>query len=237
MVGRNTTNKNAPSYLFDASQEQYLTPPLQPLPNTSPTPTRVNVGEMSTPLGNLSERMTSALDQTQVDALIKRYLDNGQFKTAMFWADKRLVLSRKKDRPLSLVDVAEFIKKGFNFPTEPVVPFMAYLYKTKSFLPSEEESRILDKMSSDLKLEAALLILLGKTYLMTQNRQSARLCLQSALKKDCCAVEAMEIIHKYDLLPKRNFDEIIDRFPYGECGIPNALVHFPIMDGRKEIKN
>ncbi|VDM38787.1 unnamed protein product [Toxocara canis] len=247
---------------------------------------RTTTEDFTTPLSSFDERIASVVDLGQLNTLIKRYLSSGQFKTALFWADKRLALSHKKGRPLSLVDMAEFINvlatvgdytrliaysqkhelalkhiyfayfyvnalfkkkyfleilklklaslKGFSDPTEPVAPFMAYLYKMKAFLPNEEEARILDKMSNELKLESGLLLLLGKTYLISQNRHAARLCLQSAVRKDPCAIEAMEIIHKYNLIPKRNFEELVDWFPSLDCGVPNALVHFSIMDGRKK---
>uniref|UniRef100_A0A915APB9 Cell division cycle protein 16 n=1 Tax=Parascaris univalens TaxID=6257 RepID=A0A915APB9_PARUN len=283
MVGR-TPGKRAPSVL-DVTK-QLITPPLQPLPSTSPTPTHAMADECTTRLCGFNDRIASTVNLEQVDVIIRRYLSSGQYKTALFWADKRLALAGKKKRPPSLVDVAEFIKvlsavgdytrliaysqkhelalkhvffayfyvnalfqkkyffeilklklatlKGFNDPTESAAPCMAYIHKMKSFLPNEEENRALDKISSELKLDAALLLLLGKTYLISQNRHAARLCLQSAVRRDPCAVEAMDVIHKYNLIPKRNFYELIERFPSLDCGIPNALLHFSIMDGRKD---
>ncbi|KHN82823.1 Cell division cycle protein 16 -like protein [Toxocara canis] len=283
MVGRTPSKRT--SNVIDVSKH-LIKQPLPSLPSTSLSPMRTTTEDFTTPLSSFDERIASVVDLGQLNTLIKRYLSSGQFKTALFWADKRLALSHKKGRPLSLVDMAEFINvlatvgdytrliaysqkhelalkhiyfayfyvnalfkkkyfleilklklaslKGFSDPTEPVAPFMAYLYKMKAFLPNEEEARILDKMSNELKLESGLLLLLGKTYLISQNRHAARLCLQSAVRKDPCAIEAMEIIHKYNLIPKRNFEELVDWFPSLDCGVPNALVHFSIMDGRKK---
>lgn len=66
--------------------------------------------ECTTRLCNFNDRIATTVNLEQVDILIRRYLSNGQYKTALFWADKRLALSRRKKRPPSLVDVAEFIK-------------------------------------------------------------------------------------------------------------------------------
>ncbi|VDM08172.1 unnamed protein product [Wuchereria bancrofti] len=92
-----------------------------------------------------------------------------------------------------------------------IMPHMLQLSRPKSFLPSSEEMVALDKISEDLRVEAGLLLLLGKAYLMTQNRRAAFSCLQGAVYKDDSCIEAFELIQKYRLYSKQRFEELIER--------------------------
>lgn len=53
--------------------------------------------------------------------------------------------------------------------------------------------------------------MLGKAYLMTQNRRAAFSCLQGAVYKDDSCIEAFELIQKYRLYSKQRFEELIER--------------------------
>ncbi|EJD76296.1 CBR-EMB-27 protein [Loa loa] len=179
---------------------------------------------------------------SEIDSLIQRYLASTQYKTALFWADKRLALCRKNGSQPSFVDMARFIKvlaaagewtrlmaycdrhelimkhmffayfyDRYHDLVFSVMPHMVQLSKPKSFVPSSEEITALDKISEDLKIEAGLLLLLGKAYLMTQNRRAAFSCLQGAVYKDDSCIEAFELIQKYRLYSKQRFEELIKR--------------------------
>lgn len=50
---------------------------------------------------------------TEIDNLIRRYIDTCQFKLAILWADKRLALCRKGGRPPSFFDMAKYVKVFF----------------------------------------------------------------------------------------------------------------------------
>ncbi|MFH4979720.1 hypothetical protein AB6A40_006429, partial [Gnathostoma spinigerum] len=219
-------------------------------------------------------------DFTSVDRLIKRYISTAQYKTAVFWADKRLSMCRKDGRPPSYVDMAEFLnvltavgdwprilvyskrhdlplkhlvfayyyvnalfKKNMYLeiqklklgnliddPTMTVATYLSNIYKTKMFMPKKEEVEALDSISQTFKMEGALLLLLGKTYLILQNRLSAQKCLHRAVLKDPCLVEAMELIQKYNLLSKKGFEDLINRAPLKSCGVPDVLKHFELLD-------
>ncbi|VDK66443.1 unnamed protein product [Onchocerca ochengi] len=199
----------------------------------------------------------------EIDNLIQRYLANMQYKTALFWADKRLALCRKNGSQPSFIDMARFIKvlaaagewtrlmaycdrhelimKHMFFAyfyvnalyrkklfmeilklklgtgdrchdlVFSIMPHMVQLSKPKSFVPNSEEVAALDKMSEDLQIEAGLLLLLGKAYLITQNRRAAFSCLQGAVYKDDSCIEAFELIQKYRLYSKQRFEELIER--------------------------
>ncbi|VDK73505.1 unnamed protein product [Gongylonema pulchrum] len=66
------------------------------------------------PLESSTPRMSQSTDGTfevaEIEGLIRRYVTIGQYKTAMFWADKRLALCRKNNERASFVDMAEFVK-------------------------------------------------------------------------------------------------------------------------------
>lgn len=47
---------------------------------------------------------------------------------------------------------------------------------------------------------------------MTQNRHNAQLYLRSAFTKEPTAIEALDIIKKYNLIPKRQIDELIEKY-------------------------
>lgn len=49
-------------------------------------------------------------ESAEIDSLVQRYLASAQYKTALFWADKRLALCRKNGSQPSFVDMAEFVK-------------------------------------------------------------------------------------------------------------------------------
>ena len=63
------------------------------------------------------------------------------------------------------------------------------------------------------QLEVGLLMLLGKTYIANQNRRDAQFCLQAAVEKDPCTVEALELIQKHNLFKSREeFIALVDGY-------------------------
>lgn len=237
----------------------------------------------------VAQEALNAVDLTKVDAVIQRYLTTAQYKSAIFWADKRLALCRRDRQLPSFVDMAEFVKvlaaagectrliayierydltmkhivftyyyasslfrknlhsdilklkfsllNGFTDPASQASPqYISNLYKADALLPTREEMVVLDKLATDLKLEAGLLLVLGKTYLIMQNRRAAQLCLESAANKDFCCVEALHLIQKYNLLPKKHFEELTERSLITESGVPYALFHFRILQGKLDEK-
>ncbi|MCP9259431.1 Cell division cycle protein 16-like protein [Dirofilaria immitis] len=204
---------------------------------------------VSTPLNTSARIALTNCEFSEIDGLIQKYLTSAQYKTALFWADKRLALCRRNGSQPSFVDMARFIKvlaaagewtrlmaycdrhelimkhKFFAYfyvnalykkdrshdPMFSIMSHMVQLSKPKSFVPNSEEIAALDKMSEDLQIEAGLLLLLGKAYLMTQNRRAAFSCLQGAVYKDDSCIEAFELIQKYRLYSKQRFEELIER--------------------------
>ncbi|KAL4003184.1 Tetratricopeptide repeat family protein [Acanthocheilonema viteae] len=256
MVGRSTVKQRPAPAHESAVKDLVQTPTSLATSSTSALSTPVDTSRPLLPNdGNC--------DFSEIDNLIQRYLASTQYKTALFWADKRLALCRKNGSQPSLVDMARFIKvlaaagewtrlmaycdrhelimKHMFFAyfyvnalyrkklfidilklklgtgdkchdlVFSILPHMVQLSKPKSFAPSPEEIAALDKMSEDLQIEAGLLLLLGKAYLMTQNRRAAFSCLQGAVCKDDSCTEAFELIQKYRLYSKQRFEELIER--------------------------
>ncbi|VDK70239.1 unnamed protein product [Litomosoides sigmodontis] len=256
MVGRNAVKQRPTPARESAIKDLAQTPTSLPTSSTSALST---AAEISRPLLINDENY----EFSEIDSVIQRYLTSTQYKTALFWADKRLALCRKNGSQPTLVDMARFIKvlaaagewtrlmaycdrhelimKHIFFAyffvnalyrkklfidilklklgsgdrchdlVFSIVPHMVQLSKPKSFVPNSEEIVALDKMSEDLQIEAGLLLLLGKAYLMTQNRRAAFSCLQGAVYKDDSCIEAFELIQKYRLYSKQRFEELIER--------------------------
>ncbi|VDO27497.1 unnamed protein product [Onchocerca flexuosa] len=236
MVGRSAVKQRSTPARESSMKDLVQTP--SSLPTSS-------ISMLSAPL-DASSRAALTNDGNyefgEIDNLIQRYLANMQYKTALFWADKRLALCRKNGSQPSFIDMARFIKvlaaagewtrlmaycdrhelimKHMFFAyfydrchdlVFSIMPHMVQLSKPKSFVPNSEEIAALDKMSDDLQIEAGLLLLLGKAYLITQNRRAAFSCLQGAVYKDDSCIEAFELIQKYRLYSKQRFEELIER--------------------------
>ncbi|CAG9539119.1 unnamed protein product [Cercopithifilaria johnstoni] len=257
MVGRSTVKQRPTLPRESTIKDLVQTPTSLPTSSTS---------ALSTPVDTSSRALLTNngnCEFSEIDSLIQRYLASTQYKTALFWADKRLALCRRNGSQPLLVDMARFIRvlaaagewtrlmaycdrhelimKHIFFAyfyvnalyrkklfidilklklgtgdrchdlVFSIMPHMVQLSKPKSFIPSSEEIASLDKMSEDLKIEAGLLLLLGKAYLMTQNRRAAFSCLQGAVCKDDSCIEAFELIQKYRLYSKQRFEELIER--------------------------
>ncbi|VDK57863.1 unnamed protein product [Gongylonema pulchrum] len=69
------------------------------------------------------------------------------------------------------------------------------------------------KLNLNAVIEAGLLLVLGRTYLMCQNRRAATSCLQGAVARDESCIEAFELIQKYRLYPKQ-FEEFVEKYLY-----------------------
>uniref|UniRef100_A0A915PZK6 Uncharacterized protein n=1 Tax=Setaria digitata TaxID=48799 RepID=A0A915PZK6_9BILA len=257
MVGRNTAKQRS------TPAREPVTKGLSQTPKSLPTS---STSMLSTPADASSRGLVTIdgkFEFSEIDSLIQRYLTSTQYKTALFWADKRLALCRRNGTQPSFVDMAQFIKvlaaagewtrltaycdrhelilKHMFFAyfyvnalyrkklyldilklklgagdrchdlIFSIMPHMVQLSKPKTFVPSSEEVAALDKISEDLQIEAGLLLLLGKAYLMTQNRRAAFSCLQGAVYKDDSCIEAFELIQKYRLYSMQRFEELIER--------------------------
>uniref|UniRef100_A0A0R3RH95 TPR_REGION domain-containing protein n=1 Tax=Elaeophora elaphi TaxID=1147741 RepID=A0A0R3RH95_9BILA len=265
MVGRSTVKQRPTPARESTIKDLAQTPTSLPTSSTSAMSTSVDTSQALATNDGSSEF-------GEIDNLIQRYLASTQYKTALFWADKRLALCRRNGSQPSFVDMARFIKvlaaagewtrlmaycdrhelimKHMLFSyfyvnglyrkklfmdilklklgtvvdrshdlIFSVMPHMVQLSKPKSSIPSSEEVAALDKMSEDMQIEAGLLLLLGKAYLMTQNRRAAFSCLQGAVCKDDSCIEAFELIQKYRLYSKQRFEELIER-----SGDKNSMV-------------
>ncbi|CAG9539118.1 unnamed protein product [Cercopithifilaria johnstoni] len=239
MVGRSTVKQRPTLPRESTIKDLVQTPTSLPTSSTS---------ALSTPVDTSSRALLTNngnCEFSEIDSLIQRYLASTQYKTALFWADKRLALCRRNGSQPLLVDMARFIRvlaaagewtrlmaycdrhelimKHIFFAyfyvnalyrkklfidilklklgtgdrchdlVFSIMPHMVQLSKPKSFIPSSEEIASLDKMSEDLKIEAGLLLLLGKAYLMTQNRRAAFSCLQGALNSDTSVNDALRM--------------------------------------------
>ncbi|VDN08049.1 unnamed protein product [Thelazia callipaeda] len=106
MVGRGMVKKR-PKQSHDMTlRETSLTPISLPTTTSTPLPSTL----MDTSTSPLSSVRDLDADLSEIDILIQRYLANTQYKTAVFWADKRLALCRKSGFKVSFIDVAHFIK-------------------------------------------------------------------------------------------------------------------------------
>ncbi|VDN03156.1 unnamed protein product [Thelazia callipaeda] len=130
---------------------------------------------------------------------------------------------------------SEFLKDRCQDLVMSLMPYMVELSKPKTFVPCSDEIAVLDKMSEDLQIEASLLLLLGKAYLLTQNRRAAFCCLQGAVYKDESCVEAFELIQKYRLYSKQRFEELIEKSG-DRSSIVVALRNYYFLQGNKNLK-
>uniref|UniRef100_A0AC35UBG9 RNA helicase n=1 Tax=Rhabditophanes sp. KR3021 TaxID=114890 RepID=A0AC35UBG9_9BILA len=75
-------------------------------------------------------------------------------------------------------------------------------YSSKHYYPTEKEKITLNLMEKEGNVEAALLLILGKTYIRVVNREAASAALKSCIRMDPTCFEAWSLILKYHLLKK-----------------------------------
>uniref|UniRef100_A0A023GNI7 Putative anaphase-promoting complex apc cdc16 subunit n=1 Tax=Amblyomma triste TaxID=251400 RepID=A0A023GNI7_AMBTT len=176
------------------------------------------------------------IDFEMYKKMVQWYIDQHQYTTALFWADKLasisgestediytvahcLYLNKQYQRAAHFIESRDLHKKHLNFKILAVNSRLAGKeYKAAIEIseaplldaaPTTIESAVEDSISQH-RLEASLQLLQGKAYEAIDNRALATECYKKALALDIHCYEAFEALVKHQMLSREEEESILN---------------------------
>lgn len=182
------------------------------------------------------------IDISQFRNLIRHYLDHHQYKTALFWADKAVSLSKGEVQDVYWLAQTLFLTGQFQRA--------CHALKSRGFVESSLACRYLaakchaeckqwqdaldlldyeakdvvekasvsfnDSFGSSSKLESAVALLKGVVYEAMDNRSLASDCYKESLRIDVHCFEAFDLLISHHMLTDKEERELLDSLPFGD---------------------